>query len=51
VKLSGAFLKDMLRGLNRERFKERLKRLRQRLKGRINPTVIANLIREDRTGR
>ena len=44
-------MKDMLRGLNRERLKERLKRLRQRLKGRINPTVIANLVREDRAER
>ena len=36
----------MLRGL-----KERLRRLKRRLRGRINPTVIANLIREDRAER
>ena len=39
-------MKDMLRGL-----KERLRRLKRRLKGRVDPAVIANLVREDRAER
>jgi len=52
-------LSEVIRGLleryveraEQKRLKERLRRLKQRLKGRVDPTVIANLVREDRAER
>mgnify|MGYP000247521359 CR=1 FL=1 len=45
------FLEEYVEEVEMKRLEERLKRLRIRLAGKVDPTIIAELVREDRAKR